>query len=730
MPRWPLAALTLLLACDKNATTTPPVTAPPPATTPATDTLASTRRQDVADDLHGVRVPDPYRWLEDVKSPDVQAWMKKRDDEARAALAALPLRSAFEKRFRELYYIDAISPPSREGKRYFYSRRHADREKTVHYVREGEKGAEQVLLDPNTLSADGSISVSGLVPSKGGRYLAYMLSKNNSDDATLYVRDLDTGKELTQDTIPGARYAWPQWSPDASGFYYTGLPVDPGIDPKDLPGRAEIRFHKLGTDWKTDAVIHPPLGDSTKFLFSGMSRDGRWLFVTISNAARSEVYFRDLKAPPPAAAKEAQASPTLAAGFTPLAVGRDAHYYAGAFKNKIYLFSDDGAPRGQLFVVDPKKPAREHWKLLVPERKDSTLEGFQIVGGHLSLTYQRDVVNYVEVRKLDGSLLREVPLPGLGSSSGLFGREDEDEAYFSFTSFIQMPQIFKTSVKTGKTELWETIKYPADVSQMTAEQVRFTSKDGTSVPMFLIRRKDTPRTGDNPTLLTGYGGFGVSLSPGFSTAAVAWLEHGGVMAIPNLRGGGEFGEDWHKAGMLERKQNVFDDFIAAAEFLVREKYTRPDRLAISGGSNGGLLVGAAMTQRPDLFRAVVCSVPLLDMVRYHKFGTGQTWIEEYGSADDPAQFKFLHAYSPYHQIREGAKYPALLMMSADSDDRVDPLHARKFAAGVAWATRSGHPVLLRIERNAGHGGADMVKAAVAESADEYAFLAAQLGVTQ
>jgi prolyl oligopeptidase len=292
-----------------------------------------------------------------------------------------------------------------------------------------------------------------------------------------------------------------------------------------------------------------------------------------------------------------------------------------------------------------------------------------------------------------------------------------------------MPQIFRTSIKTGKTELWETIKYPADTSDMVVDLVKYRSKDGTQVPMFIIHRKDMRRDGDNPTLLTGYGGFGASLSPSFSTSAVVWLEHGGVVAMPGLRGGAEYGEAWHRAGTLGNKPRVFEDFIGAAEYLIAEKITRPGRLGISGGSNGGLLVGAAMVQRPELFKAVVCAVPLLDMVRYHKFGAGKTWTEEYGSADDPAQFEFLHAYSPYHRVQEGAKYPAMLMMSADSDDRVDPMHARKFAAAVAWASRSGEPVLLRVERNAGHGGADLVKSAVEYSADQYAFLAAQLGAS-
>ncbi len=725
--------LVCIVACDAETTAKPPDTAPKaaPAGPTGPGTLAGTRREDVADTLHGVRVSDPYRWLEQAKEPAVQAWMRARDDEARKALAALPLHGELARRFRELFYIDAISPPFREGKRYFYSRTHADKEKTIFYYREGAKGAEKVLLDPNTLSADGSVSVNMISPSPNGRYLAYALAKNNSDTAAVHLRDLDSGQEMAVDTIEGGRYAYPQWVPDATGFYYQWLPTDPAIPAEVLPGKAELRFHKLGTDPKTDEVVHPALEDPTKGMGVGLGRGGRWLIVHVQHgSARTEVFFRDRKAKVtktnPAAGVPAR--PTIGHGFTPLIFGVDANYTVEEYKDKFYVRTDEGAPNGRIFVVDPKKPQRDQWKEIVPERKDAVLEYGTIVGGHLSLAFQKDMVSRTEIRRLDGSLVREVALPGLGSASAPGGREDEDEAYYYYASFTEMPQIFRTSIKTGKTELWEKIEYKADTSNMTVEQVKFASKDGTQVPMFVIHRKDLQKNGENPVLMTGYGGFGVSMSPSFSTRAVVWLEHGGVMAIPGLRGGGEYGETWHKAGMRDRKQNVFDDFIGAAEFLVREKYTKPEKLAISGGSNGGLLVGAVMVQRPELFKAVACGVPLLDMVRYHKFGSGATWVEEYGTADVAADFAFLHAYSPYHHIQEGAKYPALLMMSADSDDRVDPMHARKFAAAVAWATRSQNPVLLRIERNAGHGGADLVKSDVEYSADQYGFLMDQLGM--
>jgi prolyl oligopeptidase len=366
----------------------------------------------------------------------------------------------------------------------------------------------------------------------------------------------------------------------------------------------------------------------------------------------------------------------------------------------------------------------------VPEQPDAALQATQVVGGRLVLSYLKSAASVIRVHGLDGRFEREVPLPGIGSASGFSGNEDEDEAYFAFSSFTYPPEIYRTGVAGGETSLWAKIDVPVDPSRFVVEQDWYPSKDGTRISMFLVHRRDLKRDGNNPCQLYGYGGFNVSITPAFNAYAYPWLEMGGMIAYPNLRGGGEYGEAWHRAGMLEHKQNVFDDFLAAAEWLIRERYTRPERLAIRGGSNGGLLVGAAMVRRPELFRAVVCQVPLLDMVRYHLFGSGRTWIEEYGSADDPAQFATLFAYSPYHHVKAGTAYPALLMMSADSDDRVDPMHARKFTAAVqaAQADRS-RPVLLRLERNAGHGGADLRRQDVENYADIYAFLASQLGVT-
>jgi prolyl oligopeptidase len=656
-------------------------------------------------------VDDPYRWLEAEREPEVQAWMRSQNAFARAQLDRLPGRDALRARLRALMYLESISPPTRRGDRSFYVRRHADKEKAIYYVREGKDGVEQVLLDPHALSKDGSVSISGFSVSRDGRFVAYKLSRNNSDAATLYVLDVATRENLPVDVIEGARYAQASWTPDSSGFYYTGLPVDSKIPPSDLPGYAEVRFHALGTDPRTDALIHPALHDPQTFINANLSRDGRYLVLTISRGFDStDVSVRDMRR------DEA---------FRPLTVGTPFRAHVVAHAGTLYVHTNDGAPRFRVMAVDPDRLQRERWRELVPET-EATLEGMSVIGNRLVLDYLDKASTRLQVRELAGELVRDVALPGLGSG-WVVGEPDRDEAYIWFASFTDAPKIYETSIRTGVTRLWNEVDVPADTSDFEVEQVWYASKDGTKISMFLVHRRGIELDGSHPTLLTGYGGFGVSLTPSFSSGAVLWVEHGGVWAVPNLRGGGEYGESWHDAGKLHNKQNVFDDFIGAASWLIGRGYTRPDKLAIRGGSNGGLLVGAVSTQRPDLFGAVVCAVPLLDMIRYHLFGSGKTWISEYGSAEDPEQFRTLRKYSPYHHVEAGKPYPALLMLSADSDDRVDPMHARKFVAAMQAAAPPAHPVLLRVEENAGHGGGDMMAKAVDEAVDVYAFLFERLG---
>ncbi|MFO0757663.1 MAG: prolyl oligopeptidase family serine peptidase [Byssovorax sp.] len=689
---------------------------PPPPAHPANG-YPESRVTDQKDVIFGVEVKDPYRWLEDAKSPEVVSWMKAQDDFARAALKKLPERDSIAARLRELFYLDSVSAPAHYGTRYFFSRRHATKEKSVVYWKEGKEGKEQVLFDPNEWSKDGSLSLGGYQISWDGKLVAYTVHQNNSDEATMYVMDVRTGKKLERDVIAGAKYAQASWTPASDGFYYTWLPTDPAIPAADRPGYAEVRFHHLGDDPAKDRIVHEKTGNPSEFVGGDVSRDGHFLILGRYHGwSSADLYIRDLRSLTPAQ----KSASTTSKDFTPLAVGKPSHYSAEAHKDWLYVLTDEGAPRYRIFRVDPKKLDRKDWKEIVPERPDATLDGFRIAGDRLLLTYLKDAASVIEIHELDGKKVRDIPLPGVGSVYGVVGRPDEDEAYFAFESFTVPAEIHKLSMKTGQTSLHAKVSAPIDPSPYLVEQVFFPSKDGTRVSMFIVRRKDLKKDGNNRAMLYGYGGFLVSETPAFTASVYPWLERGGVYAVANLRGGGEYGEEWHKNGMLLKKQNVFDDFIAAGEYLVREGYTRPPRLSIYGGSNGGLLVGAVVSQRPDLYGAAICGVPLLDMVRYHLFGSGKTWISEYGSSEDETQFKALYAYSPYHHIKAGTKYPALLMLSADSDDRVDPLHARKFIAALQAATTGG-PALIRIEQNSGHGGADMVKAEVEKGADRYAF---------
>jgi prolyl oligopeptidase len=671
------------------------------------------RVDDVVENLHGTEVHDPYRWLEDGSSAEVQSWAKEQNAFARRRLDGLAGRDWLGKRLKEVSYVDTVGVPKRAGSRLFFTRRKADQEKAVLYWRADHDGVDHVLVDPNALSADGSTSLGEWVPSYDGKTLAYALQENNADEATLYVKDVASGNISARDRIEGAKYASPSWTPAGDGFYYTWLPTDPGIPVAERPGRAEIRYHALGTDPDGDTVIKGAINDPEKFVWPDLSRDGHWLFTFVVSYTSVDLSYKDLRTP--------------GGDWKTLVRSDEAEYWLEAWQDRFYLRTNDGGSRFRVLRVDPSSPDRKDWVEIVPEAPDAVLTDISVIGGRLALSYLRNAASEIELRTLDGKKIRSVKLPGIGSSSGLVGTPEHDEAFYDFSSFTHPPEIWRTSVATGRSRRWAKRDVPVDPEPYTVEQVFYASKDGTRIPMFLVHRRDAPKDGSTPFRLYGYGGFGVSLEPAFSARLYPWLEAGGGYAVANLRGGGEYGEDWHKAGALGNKQNVFDDFIAAGEHLVAEGWTKPERLAIQGVSNGGLLVGAALTQRPDLFKAVICEVPLLDMVRYHRFGSGRTWVSEYGSPDNQDDFGWLYAYSPYHHVRPGTAYPAVLMATADSDDRVDPLHARKMTAALQAASTGG-PVLLRIEAKAGHGGADLVSSAVAEAVDFYAFLFDQLGM--
>lgn len=675
------------------------------------DRASVTRRDDVEETLHGVRVGDPYRWLEDETSREVIAWMDEEDRLARETLSKAPARAALAERMRQLFYAESWSTPVVRQERLFFMRGHRDREKAILYVRDGRTGEERVLLDPNKWSADGSVSLGRWNPSPDGKKLAYLVRPNAADEAVLYVLDVDSG-EHGPEKIEGAKYAWPSWTPDARGFYYVRLPVDPSIPVAERPGHARLYFHRLGADARHDRLIHAATDDPTTFLNGELSRDASALFVSIQRGwSENDLFALDLTRDD--------------AGFRLIAPGRDATYeLIDTWQGFHYFVTNEGAPGRRVMRVPVGGDlSRENWREVVPEDPDAALELVRLVGGKLALVYLKDASSVLKLSALDGSGMREIALPGIGTVEAVTGSPERREAFFNFTGYTTPREIHRLDTFTGESGLWaeSSVKQAFDPRRFTVERRHYASRDGTQIPIFLVHKKDLARGGENPTLLYGYGGFMVSMTPMFRASIIPWLEAGGVYAVANLRGGGEYGKKWHDAGRGANKQNVFDDFIAAAEWLIAEGYTNQNRLAIYGGSNGGLLVGAAMVQRPDLFRGVLCAVPLLDMLRYHLFGSGKTWIPEYGTAEKSRDFEVLRAYTPYTNVRAGTDYPALLMLSADHDDRVDPMHARKFVAAIRDASPAS-PTLLRIERNAGHGGADQIEKSIEQNADIYGFL--------
>jgi prolyl oligopeptidase len=695
------------------------------APSPSASVHDATKRLDIVEELHGVKVEDPYRWLEDASKADVKSWMDVQNKSARDYLSKLSQRDALQKRLTELYYVDEIGTPYKRGDHYFIWKRPANAEKGIMYFKDSLDAEEKVLLDPNELSKErGPVSLGTITPTWDGKTVAYALRPNNADEATLYVMDVKTRKTSKIDVIEGVKYADPSWTADGSGFYYTWLPTDPKISIADRPGYAEVRFHRLGTNPTEDILVHERLNDPKTFIDAQLSKSGRWLFLTIWHGwSSNEVFVKDMAGNgAPAADFDSKK------GWRSISQGRKARFKIKAHEDKFYIATNDEASHWKVMLADPQSLDRAEWKTILPEDSEAVLKSFTIVGGHLGTTFMKNATSEIRIYSLLGSFVRTIDLPVLGSASSLVGNPEDDEAFFGFSSFVSPYETYRTSIKSGETKVFTKSNVKVDSSAFEVKQVWYPSKDGTKVSMFIVHKKGLTLTGDNPTLLYGYGGFNISLTPRFRASTYAWLEKGGVYAMPNLRGGGEYGESWHQAGMLTNKQNVFDDYIAAAEFLIQEKYTKTRRLAISGRSNGGLLVGAAMTQRPDLYQAVICGVPLLDMVRYHLFGSGKTWIPEYGSADDEEQFKAILAYSPYHQTKPGVAYPSLLMLATDADDRVDPLHARTFVAAIAHASSSDAAVLLRIEKNAGHGGADARAASVREGVDVLAYLIDSLGL--
>jgi prolyl oligopeptidase len=664
----------------------------------------ATRIAPITETLHGVSLTDPYRWLEDQNSPETRAWITAQMSYTQAALAKVPQRTRIHGRLAELLKVDTSEGPRVRNGRYFILKRRATQDQSILYYRQGADGQDIVLVDPNPLSPDHTMSVDLMDASQDGKLIAYGLRQGGRDETTVRFRNVDTHGDLA-DTLPTALYFSVSIKPDQSGAYYV----------KRLEAGPRVFYHAMGTDAARDAVVFGAPFGPTQLGGCEISENGRWLFCQIATGSagdKVDIYAQDL----------ASSGPMKA-----LVTGIDARFDAAVGGDRMYLLTNWKAPNGRIFAVDLLRPARENWKEIVPERK-SVLESLHLAGGRLAAIWLENVHSRVEILTVDGKLLRDLKLPALGVVEGLTGRWQSDEAFYTFSSFGQPKTIYRYSLSSGIQSVWFQQKVPFDPSSVEVHQIWYPSKDGTRVPMFIAHKKGMPLDGSNPVLLTGYGGFNVSETPAASTLALAWMDMGGTYALANLRGGGEFGEAWHKAGMLDKKQNVFDDFIAAAEYLIKEGYTRKERLAIRGGSNGGLLVGAALTQRPDLFRAVICAYPLLDMVRYDQFKVAKFWVPEYGSAQNAEQFKYIYKYSPYQHVEKGTTYPAVLMVSGDGDTRVDPLHARKMAALLQASTGSDHPVLLRYDTQAGHSAGMPMDRQIDETADQLTFLAWQLGM--
>jgi len=690
-------------ASSGKSTASPPVTAVKP----------------IEETLHGTKIVDNYRWLEDGKTPETQKWVEEEMAYTRTVLDPLPGRASIHKRLTELLSIGSITPPQIGGKYYFYTRREGMQNQPVLYVREGGDGKDRVLVDANALAADGTIALDWYEPSEHGKYLAYGTSPSGSEMSTLHIVETKTGN-LLPDTIERTRAASIAWKHDNSGFYYTRYPKKGDVAEGQEMYNRHVFYHELGSDPAEDPLIFGEGRDAEDWPNVNLSNDGRWLLISVEQGwTKSELFLMDLKAGTPA---------------TRVTTGKNFLYGGSVYNGRLFITTNEDAPRYRVFVVDAGNYERAGWKELIPQT-DAVLQGAAVWGGKLFTQYEQNATSQLKIFDLDGKKLSDVALAAIGTVFGSGGKWDRDEVFYGFQSFTFAPAIYRYDLKEGSTSQWAKVDAPSiDPSGYEVQQEWYQSKDGTRVPMFVVHKKGLQKNGLNPMLLTAYGGFNISLTPTFSRTAYLWMEHGGIYAVANLRGGAEFGEDWHRAGMLDKKQNVFDDMTAAAEHLIAEKYTDKNHLAVQGGSNGGLLMGAMITQRPDLFRAVVCQVPLLDMLHYQNFQIAKLWIPEYGSAENPEQFKWLYAYSPYHHVKAGAEYPAILFMTADTDTRVDPMHAKKMAALMQAEAKNGasheRPILLRIETKAGHGAGKPVTKQIEEFTDVYLFLFWQLGVKE
>ncbi len=669
--------------------------------------VPETERKVAADTLHGIEIEDPYRWLENQESEQTRDWIRRQNKYTHSFLDKVKGRKKIKERLVDLMKIDRIGIPMEREGRYFITKRSADQQQFVIYMREGLNGEDRVLVDPHPMSADHTTSVNIMDISGDGSLLAYGVREGGADEVTVRFLDVDSMEKLP-DILEKGLYFGISITDDKSGFYYSRH--NPMVG-------SRVFYHEMGTDPSEDSEIFGEGFGPQSGISAGITEDGRYLAIVVfhgSAGQKSEVYYKDLEEDGP---------------IVPLVNDIDARFTPHYAEGKVFMETNWKAPRGRIMVIDMDHPEKENWKEIIPE-SDNVIRGVSLAGGYLFVNYMEDVVSKIKVYSPGGDFEREISFSTLGTVSGMVGRWERNEAFFVFTSFHVPTRIYRYDIREDEKKIWEKLNVPVDTDKIEVKQVWYESRDGTEIPMFIVCRKGLELNGNNPTMLTGYGGFNVSMTPGFRSTGVLWTEYGGVYAIPNLRGGGEFGEEWHKAGMLDKKQNVFDDFIAAAEYLIDKGYTSSSKLAIRGGSNGGLLVGAALVQRPDLYQAVVCTYPLLDMLRFHQFLLGKFWVSEYGSSEDEEQFEFLYEYSPYHNVEKGEEYPSTLFITGDSDTRVAPLHARKMTAMLQWANSSDDPILMLYDTKAGHSGGKPVDKQIEDTADEMMYLIWQLGMNK
>jgi prolyl oligopeptidase len=676
------------------------------------------RKTDVTNDYSGTKVGDPYEWLEDTNAADTKAWVEAENKVTFGYLNQIPVRAKIKERMTKLWDYERYTVPRLEGGRYFYSKNNGLQNQNVIYTVKSLTGEPDVLLDPNKMSSDGTVALSQYAITDDGKLMVYGVQTAGSDWVEWKVKEAATGKDLP-DHVQWSKFSGASWTKDGSGFFYSRYDEPKGATA--LTGANyfhKLYFHKLGTEQSADVLVYERK-DQKEWGFNGdVTDDGRYLIVTVwqGTEPKNRIYFKDLK--------DANAK------ATPLLDDFDAEYEFIDNDGPVFWFRTDAdAPRHRVIAIDTRKPGRKDWKTVIAEGPD-TLDGINVINNKFVANYLRDAHTVVKVFALNGKLEREIALPGIGTAAGFPGKRTDKETFYSFTSFTVPTTIYRLDMSTLKSDVFRRPKVDFNPDDYETKQVFYTSKDGTKVPMFITARKGTKLDGQNPTLLYGYGGFNISLTPTFSVTNLVWMEMGGVYAVPNLRGGGEYGKAWHEGGMKHNKQNVFDDFIAAAEWLIANKYTSTPKLAIYGRSNGGLLVGAAETQRPDLFGAALPAVGVMDMLRFHKFTIGWGWVSDYGSPDNAEDFAYIRKYSPLHNIKPGTSYPPTLITTADHDDRVVPGHSFKFAATMQAAQAGAAPVLIRIETRAGHGGGRPTTKIIEEASDMWGFLVHALGMEE